>query len=212
MKYLKLKIASHLAQPIKVRFSELLKMVKPEQNMFGSEEFTVTSVMLTQDGCDTAPTKEGKTLHIEQGETFNFVMSPTLMTRCSDSSSENTDEEFTIELFKNDAGQTQWSVNVSNDRTEVQEKPLNNESENKVYESNDDKWDKINKIKDLKIARGQSFNIGAMTINGANPKLWATDSEQWIEEVKRCAGVVYDALTSEPKNATVAENDDDLPF
>ena len=107
MKYLKLKIASHLAQPIKVRFSELLKMVKPEQNMFGSEEFTVTSVMLTQDGCDTAPTKEGKTLHIEQGETFNFVMSPTLMTRCRDSSSENTDEEFTIELFKNDVGQTQ---------------------------------------------------------------------------------------------------------
>ena len=68
-------------------------------------------------------------------------------------------------------------------------------------------WDDINLKKRFQIAHGQSFNISAMTVNGAEPTLFDKDPDEWARKINRCASVIYPYLCKDAQNPN-----DELPF
>jgi len=93
----------------------------------------------------------------------------------------------------------------------------------KEYESEDDKWDKINRKKRLEIAHGQAFNIATMTINGAKPTLYFDDKPRWVNAVISVVETIRPYLVEEQSELKKEghpdgsehppeEEDDGLPF
>lgn len=213
MKYLQLKMNSHLAVPVKLMFKKSLPSVNPTTNIFDSEEYKVECQMLNADGYKTAPNKEGKSFDILVGDAFEFTMSITLYKRCLEHY-KDIKQVYQIEMMKNDAGKVQYIINTDEDISGETIVPESFEPKEFVYENEDAKWDAINRKKREEIAHGQAYNIATMTVNGATPALFFEDKEKWLKKVDEVVHTIKPklledvSLVKNPKE----EEEDDLPF
>ena len=227
MKYLQLKMNSHLAIPVKLMFKKPLPSVSPTTNIFDTEEYKVECQMLNADGYKTAPNKEGKSFDILVGDTFEFTMSATLYKRCLEYY-KNEKQVYQIEMMKNETGKVQYIINTDEDISGETVIPASNEpTAHLTFGDDDSKWDEINRKKREEIAHGQAYNIATMTVNGAYPALFFEDKDLWLKRVGEVVQTIKPKLveplsftktsgsltiTSDGFATTKNEKEDDLPF
>ena len=225
MKYLQLKMNTHLAIPVKLMFKKALPSVNPTTNIFDNQEYKVECQMLSADGYKTAPNKEGTSFDILVGDTFEFTMSVTLFKRCLEYY-KNEKQVYEIEMMKNETGKVQYIINTDEDISGETVIPASNEA-TWTFGDDDSKWDEINRKKREEIAHGQAYNIATSTVNISNPTLSSTDLEEWLRKVVKIVETIKPklveplpftktsgSLTITSDNLVVKneEKEDDLPF
>lgn len=210
MKYLQLKMNSHLAIPVKLLFKQDLKEVGLVKDIFDNDVAKVKCQMLNADGYKTAPNKEGKRFDILNGDEFEFTMSVVLFKKCLEHYND-VKQVFQVEMMKNEIGRVEYIVNTDENISDVTVVPETIEPKEFVHVNEDDKWDKINRKKREEIAHGQAYNIATMTVNGANPNLFFTDKIDWLKKVDEVVETIKPKLLEDGKK-TNDDDGDDLPF
>ena len=219
MKYLQLKQKNHMGKPLHVFFGSVEPKVV--QGNFGNENH-LTGKLMSPSSYHTAPTKDGTKYTIEQNEEFTFVVSDTLLREIQGMWNEST-KALSLEMYTNEQGYTKYMVNLPEgnidnmtyaDKDEV---PFGaSERNDATMDSSDAKWDAINRKKRLEIAHGQAFNIGAMTVNGADPQIFEKDPDRWRNAVAKVAELIFPYLVLDPQEPSVVKKEekpkDDLPF
>ena len=219
MKYLQLKQKHHMGKPLHVIFQS----VEPKivSGNFGNENH-LTGTLASPGAYHTAPTKDGTKYKIEKGDEFTFVVSDALLREIQGAYVDSS-KALSLEMYTNETGYTKYMVNIAGESidnmtyADKDEVPFGaSEMNDATLGSSDAKWDAINRKKRLEIAHGQAFNIGAMTVNGADPKIYEKDPDRWANAVAKVAGMIYPYLVLEPEEPSVYKKEekpkDDLPF
>lgn len=203
--YLQLKQKSHLGKPIHLTFPKGIDGKKGE-NKFGGVEIVLDAIMVSPAVYKTTPKQDGTSFEIKENQEFYFTVSETLH-RHLKSAYVDESTALSVELYLNETGNARWLVNVAEgdinySYTDKDDIPFNpngaKEMNDKTYESEDAKWDAINRKKRLEIAHGQAYNIATMTVNGGNPKSFWVDSSEWRNQVHKVAMTIYPLLVEEP--------------
>ena len=187
---------------------------------FGNENH-LTGKLASPGAYQTAPTKDGTKYTIEKGDEFTFVVSDALLREIQGMRVDSS-KALSLEMYTNETGYTKYMVNIAEGSidnmtyADKDEAPFGESGIHGTLDLGDSKWDVINRKKRLEIAHGQAFNIGAMTVNGADPKIYEKDPDRWTNAVAKVAGMIYPYLVLEPEEPSVDKKEekpkDDLPF
>ena len=210
MKYFQIKEKAHLNQQITVAFED--DEYKKVQGNFG-DEYHRKAKLVAPSFIETAPKKDGTRYTINQGDSFYFVMTLALGNRLQEY---GMNVPVCVEMHKTETGSNAWAINKAEEvtqeftYTDKDDIPFGaRERNDATMESEDEKWDRINRKKREEIAHGQAFNIATMTVNGANPKAFWVSRERWLEQVRQVAYTIKPYLVKNEIEKPNFDNDEE---